>query len=92
MTGRPTRTRLIENFRVALAGARGRWTELLLVGSYVGGWALITWGLARLLVPEVWLLSGGVLLLSAGGLGLLKDVATEGLYVLSRAARRKDGS
>ena len=59
-----------------------RWRGLTLIAAYVGGWAFMTWGLARLLVIEVWLLSVGVFLLSVGGLGLLKDIALEGVVVL----------
>jgi hypothetical protein len=61
-----------------------RWKEILLACAYVLGWGLLTWGLARLLVWEVWLISGGAFFLSLGGIGLLKDVAVEGLYVLDR--------
>lgn len=50
--------------------------------AIVLGWALLTAGLARLLVPEVWLLSGGVLLLSAVGWGHLRVLAMTGLYAL----------
>jgi hypothetical protein len=73
----------------ATQAVAGRWREILLVASYAGGWALITWGVARLLVPEVWMISGGVFLLSLGGLGLLKDVALEGFYVLSVSRDRR---
>ena len=52
--------------------------------AIVLGWALLTAGLARLLVPEVWLLSGGVFLLSVAGWGHLRVLATAGLYALTR--------
>lgn len=64
------------------------WQVIALAASYLVGWVLLTWGVARLLVPEVWPISGGLFFLSLGGLGLLKDVATEGLYVLSKTSRR----
>lgn len=64
-----------------------RWQEILLVTTYATGWTLLTWGLARLLVVEVWLISGGLFFLSLGGLGFLKDVATDGLYFLGKIGR-----
>lgn len=75
----------------ALAAVFGAWRVIALAVAYVSGWGLLTWGLARLLVVEVWLISGGLFFLSLGGLGLLKDVAVEGLYVLGRAKERGDG-
>lgn len=76
-----------EQRRRLLEATRKRLPESLLAVSYVTGWFLLTWGLARLLVFEVWLLSGGLFLLSLGGLGLLKDIAVEGLYVLTRPTK-----
>lgn len=70
-----------------LLPALGFWRELLLVTAYTLGWALITWGVARLTVVEVWLISGGLFLLSLGGVGLLKEIAADGLYVLSVKSR-----
>lgn len=52
--------------------------------SILGGWALLTWGVARLLVPEVWLISAGLLLLSFAGWGHLRTLSRMGLYALSR--------
>jgi hypothetical protein len=70
--------------RGALKAFGRYWQQLLLGVTYVCGWGLLTWGVAQLTVPEVWAISGGLFLLSLGGLGLLKDIALEGLYVLSR--------
>lgn len=52
--------------------------------ALLGGWALVTYGVAELTVPEAWPISGGLLLLSLFGWGFLRTVCTEGLYVLSR--------
>lgn len=61
--------------------------EILHAGSIVGGWALLTAGVARLLVPEVWLISGGLLLLSFAGWGHLRRLVVIGLYALTRRER-----
>lgn len=60
------------------------WAEILLTGAFVSGWLSLTLGLARLLVPEVWLISVGLLLISVGGWRMLRTVAVEGLYALTR--------
>lgn len=80
-----------EQRRKLIEATRKRLPESLLAVSYVAGWALLTWGLARLFVPEVWMISGGLFLLSLGGLGLLKDIAVEGLYVLTRPTKGDRG-
>lgn len=61
--------------------------ELLTSASFVAGWALLTWGIAELLVWQVWPLSAGLFFLSLGGWKLLWTLATEGLYALSRTSR-----
>jgi hypothetical protein len=48
------------------------------------GWALVTEGLARLLVYEVRLLSAGLFLLSLAGWGHLRVLFGAGLYALHR--------
>lgn len=55
------------------------------VGSIVGGWYLLTRGLAELLVPEVWFISGGLFLLSVAGWGHLRVLFSAGVYALKRA-------
>lgn len=55
----------------------------------LGGWALLTWGVARLLVVEVWMISGGLLLLSVAGWGHLRILSDAGLYALKSAGERK---
>lgn len=79
--------RLMAAVGAALRTVASAWASITMVLSFVGGWALITWGLARLLVPEVWLLSGGLFLLVLGGLAPLRDIAKEGLPVILVAKR-----
>jgi len=57
--------------------------------AIVLGWALLTGGIAALLVPEVWLISAGLLLLSLAGWGHLRVLFGAGLYALWRRAERK---
>lgn len=72
--------------RAAQAGRaiNARRAELLTSAAFVGGWLLITWGLAALLTPIIWRLSLGLLLISLGGIRLLSVFAWEGLYTLTR--------
>lgn len=65
----------------AAVWAEGRTAHLL---SIVGGWALVTWGIASLTVWQVWPISGGLLLLSVAGWGHLRIVFAAGVYPLSR--------
>ena len=58
--------------------------KALHVLAILGGWGLLTAGIAFLLVPEVWLISGGLLLLSLAGWAHLRVLFTAGLYALSR--------
>ncbi len=58
--------------------------ELLQALVIVAGWALLTWGMARLLVPEVWLISAGLFLLSIAGWSFLATLFRRGLYSLMR--------
>lgn len=69
--------------------------ELMTGLALLAGWALFTAGAATIagaLAPwlrvPVWLLSGGALALSLGGWKLLRTVAAEGLYALTREVRR----
>lgn len=48
------------------------------------GWALVTEGVARLSVPEVRLVSAGLLLLSLAGWSHLRALFGAGLYALTR--------
>ena len=68
---------------------RDHWPELLVALGFVSGWGLVTWGLAELLTPWVWPLSGGALCLSLVGWRLIRQVIGEGLYKLSVDERGK---
>ena len=63
--------------------------QLLHVLAIVGGWALVTAGVAALLVPEVWLISGGLFLLSLAGWGHLWRVFSLGLFKLAKLDRQR---
>ena len=67
------------------------WPEVAMACSYVGGWALLTWGIGRLLVPEVWLISGGLFLLSLVlvtlGIGPLRLIVRDGMYSMFRGLK-----
>lgn len=76
-----------------LAGAHAVWgarAELAASLALLGGWALVTLGIAALTSPLAWAFSGGVLLLSGFGWKLLYTIARDGLYHLtqSEGARR----
>lgn len=58
--------------------------EILLTIALLGGWALVTWGIALLTTWKVWPISGGLLLLSCGGWRLLWTIVSDGLYMLTR--------
>lgn len=62
--------------------------EILHALAIGGGWALVTWGVAALLVPEVWPISGGLFLLSLAGWGHLRTLFTRGVYTLTRTPPR----
>lgn len=72
--------------RLAWIWSEGRTAHSLVI---LGGWALLTWGVADLTVPQVWPISGGLFLLSLAGWGHLRVVAVAGLYTLKRMG---DGS
>ena len=59
--------------------------KVALVLGILGGWALVTWGVADLTVPEVWPVSGGLFVLSLVGWKFLGTLFGRGLYVLSRS-------
>lgn len=58
--------------------------ELLTAGAFVIGWLLITVGIVRLTSPTAWFFSLGLLLISLGGWKVLRALATDGLYALTR--------
>lgn len=49
----------------------------------LGGWALLTYGVASLTVPEVWPISGGLFCLSFAGWGHLRVLFTMGWWALN---------
>lgn len=57
---------------------------LLAALALLTGWALLTWGVASLLVWQVWPISAGLLLVSIFGWRLFGRIAVEGLYSLTR--------
>lgn len=60
------------------------WPEALQVLGIISGWGLVTYGLASLLVWQVWPISLGFLVFSIVGWGHLKRLFGKGLYELSR--------
>ena len=63
--------------------------EILAALAMLGGWALLTYGIAILTTPKVWPLSGGLLLLAAGGWRMLWTSASYGLYGLTREPKKR---
>lgn len=64
------------------------WAWLGQVALVAGGWALVTWGVARLTVAEVWPISAGLFLLLLAGVRYLAALFGTGLFVLSRESDR----
>lgn len=71
-----------------LAAARARLRLAAHVGCILGGWALLTHGIAALTVPEAWPISGGLFLLSLAGWGHLRVLFAAGYYALYRAGQQ----
>ncbi len=65
------------------------WPEALQALGILAGWASITWGVASLLVWQVWPISGGVFVLSVVGWKHMTTLFGEGLYVLTRKTGRR---
>jgi hypothetical protein len=70
---------------------RDRWkaivairAELLTAAAFLAGWVLITWAIALYTSPRIWLVSGGLLLISLGGWEFLLTIMRKGLYSLTR--------
>ncbi len=72
-------------FREALRAVRSVAAEITVSVTLLGGWALVTWGIARLTSVEAWIFSGGVLLLSLTGWRWMFNVMSAGLYDLSKS-------
>jgi hypothetical protein len=56
------------------------WAELLTAAAFLAGWLLVTWGVASLTVWQVWPVSLGLLLISAGGWKVLAQLVAHGLH------------
>jgi hypothetical protein len=54
------------------------------VASFLGGWAFLTWGVASLLVWQVWPMSIGILLLSFPGLRVVAKALMVGVYLIAK--------
>lgn len=73
---------------VEIVGAVNRVrAEILTTAAMLGGWALVTWGIALLTTWKAWPISAGLLLLSCGGWKLLWVIVSDGLYTLTRPTR-----
>ena len=66
----------------------GAWPEILTGLAFVGGWALLTLGVAALTSPVAWLFSGGLFAVSLGGWKLFYVFVRDGLYVLTGQGKR----
>lgn len=75
-------------FTKAARGVARAFPEILTAGALLGGWSLVTLGIALLTSPLAWLFSGGLLLLSLSGWKLLYVLARDGLYALTRDNKR----
>lgn len=58
--------------------------ELAVTAAVIGGWLLLTYGVASLTAPIAWAFSGGLLLLSLCGWRFLWRLVRDGLYELTR--------
>ena len=65
------------------------WPEVFQAMGILAGWSLLTWGIAALLVWQVWPISGGILVLSVAGWKHMRTLFGEGLYALSRKGDRR---
>lgn len=71
----------------ALTRAAALWryrAELLVTVALLGGWALLTWGVAELTTRFAWQISAGLFLLSCCGWKFLWTLVRRGLYVLTQ--------
>lgn len=74
-----------------LAGAQRSRAELALSAAILGGWTLITVGLAALTTRHVWPISAGFFLLSLAGWQFVGRLFWRGLYILTRPAAKRNG-
>lgn len=80
--------RLSDRFAPLLKFVRSTRAELLTAAALLAGWLLITAGIASLTSPRAWTFSIGALCISLGGWRMLWQIATSGLYALTRRKRR----
>jgi uncharacterized membrane protein YsdA (DUF1294 family) len=79
-----------DSLLLAAANIWARREEALLVAALLGGWMLVTYGIAGYFRARiVWPMSIGLLLLTASGWSVIASIASKGLYVAHRAAKRK---
>ena len=76
-------SRLPKRIRAVLA-------EILVAIAFLGGWTLLTWGVARLTSQDAWIFSGGLLLLSLVGWRLMLTIAVAGFYDLMGSPESDD--
>lgn len=72
---------------VVVAATKAAWklrAELAVCAAVMAGWCLVTHGIASLTTPKVWPISIGLFLLLACGWRFLWQIATHGLYTLTR--------
>ena len=74
-------------FRNALRATLSLWAEITVSIALLGGWTLLTWGIARLTSTDAWIFSGGVLLLSLIGWQPILTLVIKGLKGVSEADR-----
>lgn len=90
MHGRSIRARLKALRRSVEDVAGWAWkcrAETALSCALVGGWLLVTYGIAGLIRPRIaWPISVGLLLLTASGWKFIAKIAAVGLYAMQRAA------
>jgi hypothetical protein len=70
------------------ASVRNR-AELATAAAFLAGWVLITWAIALYTSPRIWLVSGGLLLISLGGWEFLLTILRKGLYTLTRPEKKE---
>ena len=78
-------------WRAVAAGASRCWgwhAEFALSAAFLGGWALVTAGLAACTTPKIWWFSAGGLLLGLSGVRFVGEMLWKGLYTLTREDRR----
>lgn len=86
------RDRLKRFGRVVRAVVASGWLHAFQVSVIIGGWAMLTWGVASLTVWQVWPISTGAFLLAIAGAEHLRLVFGKGLYALAMEPEEPDAS